>query len=165
MKILQETLEGTLMEILAEEDSVGSLNDLKARVVETIKDDAAAGLKEKWDYQQQFEERLRKHWGKPLELLDLFISLATEAGDEFNQTFREVPASRHCAAIQTSAQASRAREGHTGRTHYSEGVRGTQGRARQARSEIWQAIQGGLWVGRINTRKEKPDHCGHRRFC
>ena len=107
MKILQETLEGTLMEILAEEDSVGSLDDLKARIVETIpditestvesmletiKDDAAAGLKEKWDYQQQFEERLRKHWGKPLELLDLFISLATEAGDEFNQTFRDAAA-------------------------------------------------------------------------
>ena len=47
------------------------------------------GLKEKWEYQQQFEERLRKHWGKPLKLLDLFISLATEAGDEFNKTFRD----------------------------------------------------------------------------
>ena len=104
MKILQETLEATLMEIVAKEDSVGSLDDLKATIVETIpdiakstaesmlakiKDDAADGLKEKWDYQQQFEERLRKHWCKPLELLDLFISLATEAGDEFNKTFRD----------------------------------------------------------------------------
>ncbi len=104
MKILQETLESTLMEIVAEEDPVGSLDDLKATIAETIpdiaestaesmlakiKDDAATGLKEKWDYQQQFEERLRKHWGKSLELLDLFISLATEAGDEFNQTFRD----------------------------------------------------------------------------
>ena len=104
MKILQETLESTLMEILAEEDSVGNLDGLKARIAETIpdiaestaesmlakiKDDAATGLKEKWDYQQQFEERLRKHWGKSLELLDLFISLATEAGDGFNKTFRD----------------------------------------------------------------------------
>ena len=104
MKILQETLEASLMEILAEEDSVGSLDNLKATIAEMIpdiakstaesmlakiKDDAAAGLKEKWEYQQQFEERLRKHWGKPLKLLDLFISLATEAGDEFNKTFRD----------------------------------------------------------------------------
>ena len=104
MKILQETLEATLMEIVAEEDSVGSLDELNATIAETIpdiaestaesmlakiKDDAATGLKEKWEYQQQFEERLRKHWGKPLELLDLFISLATEAGGEFNKAFSD----------------------------------------------------------------------------
>ena len=104
MKILQETLEASLMELLADEHSVDSLEDLKATIVDTIpdlaestaesmlakiKDDAAAGLKEKWEYQQQFEERLRKHWGKPLMLLDLFVSLATEAGDEFNKTFRD----------------------------------------------------------------------------
>ena len=104
MKILQETLEATLMEIVAEEDSVGSLDELKATIAETIadiaestaesmlvkiKDDAATGLKEKWEYQQQFEERLRKHWRKPLELLDLFISLATEAGGEFNKAFSD----------------------------------------------------------------------------
>ena len=104
MKILQEMLESTLMEILAEEDLVGRLDELKATIAESIPDiaestaesmlarikaDAAVGLKEKWDYQQQFEERLRKHWGKSLELLDLFISLATEAGDEFNKTFRD----------------------------------------------------------------------------
>ena len=92
------------MEIVAEEDSVGSLDDLKATIAQTIpdiaestaesmlakiKDDAAAGLKEKWDYQQQFEERLRKHWGQSLEFLDLFISLAREAGDEFNKAFRD----------------------------------------------------------------------------
>ena len=104
MKILQETLEASLMEILADENSVGSLDELKATIAETIpdlaestaesmlakiKNDAAAGLKEKWEYQQQFEERLRKHWGKPLMLLDLFVSLATEAGDEFNKDFRD----------------------------------------------------------------------------
>ena len=103
MKKLQETLEATLMDMVAGGDLVGSPDELKARIVETIpdiaesttesmlasiKDDAAAGLKEKWDYQQQFEERLKKHWGKPLELLDLFISLATKAGSEFNETFR-----------------------------------------------------------------------------
>ena len=46
-------------------------------------------MKEKREYQQQFEERLRNHWQKPLELLDLLISLATEGGDEFNETFKE----------------------------------------------------------------------------
>ena len=38
MKILQETLEASLMEILAEEDSVGSLDNLKATIAETIPD-------------------------------------------------------------------------------------------------------------------------------
>ena len=104
MKILQETLEASLMEIVSGEGFAGSLDDWQAAIAETIpdvaqstaesmlakiKNDAAAGLKEKWDYQQQFEERLRQHWGKPLELLDLFISLATEAGSEFNETFRD----------------------------------------------------------------------------
>ena len=38
MKILQETFEACLMEIVAEEDSVGSLDDLKATIAETIPD-------------------------------------------------------------------------------------------------------------------------------
>ena len=38
MKILQETLESTLMEILAEEDLVGRLDELKATIGESIPD-------------------------------------------------------------------------------------------------------------------------------
>ena len=54
----------------------------------TIKKDISSGLKAKWRNQRQFEERLRKHWQKPLGLLDMFVSIATEAGDDFNNEFR-----------------------------------------------------------------------------
>ena len=92
------------MGILSNEDSIYNLDDLEEIIASeipdladsiaeslltTIRKDAPTGLKEKREYQQQFEERLKNHWQKPLELLDLFISLATEAGDEFNKAFRD----------------------------------------------------------------------------
>ena len=104
MVMLQEMFESSLMEILPDEDSPDGKGDLEPRLASaipdladsiaesmlaTIKKEAAVGLKEKREYQQQFEERLRNHWQKPLELLDLLISLATEGGDEFNETFKE----------------------------------------------------------------------------
>ncbi len=105
MNILQEMFESSLTEILSDEDTIDNLDDLKALIIAsevpdladsiaesmltTVKKDAPAGLRENREYQQQFEERLKNHWQKPLELLDLFISLATEAGDEFNKTFRD----------------------------------------------------------------------------
>ena len=104
MNILQETFESSLMEILSNEDAIDNLEDLKAKIASeipeladsiaesmlaTIKQDAQTGLKEKWEQQRLFEEKHRKHWQKPLELLDLFISLATGAGDEFNKAFRD----------------------------------------------------------------------------
>ena len=100
----KETFESSLTEILSDEDPIDNLDDLKALIASevpdladsiaesmltTVKKDAPAGLREKREYQQQFEERLKNHWQKPLELLDLFISLATEAGDEFNKTCRD----------------------------------------------------------------------------
>ena len=81
----------------------GCLDELKANValiipdladsiadsmLSRIKKDAPSGLLANWEYRRQFEERLRTHWQNPLELLDLFISLALEAGDEFNREFR-----------------------------------------------------------------------------
>ena len=48
---------------------------------------ALSGLKAQRKYQRQFERRLNKHWQKPLELLDLCILVAREAGDDFNRQF------------------------------------------------------------------------------
>ena len=44
-------------------------------------------LKEQSQHQQQFEKRLTKRWRRPLDLLDLFISVSTEAGMDFNDEF------------------------------------------------------------------------------
>ena len=102
MTMLQEILESSLMEVLSNENSIDNLDDLEAIIADEIpeladtiaesilariKKVAPAGLREKSEYQQPFEERLKNHWQKPLELLDLFISLATEAGDEFNRAY------------------------------------------------------------------------------
>ena len=103
MSTLHEMFESSLMKRLSDEDWNGCLDELKANValiipdladsiadsmLSRIKKDAPCGLLANWEYRRQFEERLRTDWQNPLELLDLFISLALEAGDEFNREFR-----------------------------------------------------------------------------
>ena len=91
-----ETVLNTTEHELSEVDIQLVLADVIPEIVEstaetvltTIKRDASSGLEDRQRVQQQFEERLRKHWEKPLDLLDLFISIATESGDEFNSAFR-----------------------------------------------------------------------------
>ena len=103
MSMFHEMFESSLMEFLSNEDSGVSFDELEASVtsmipeyadsiadivLSKIKKDSPCGLLANWEQRRQFEERLRTHWQEPLELLDLFISLALEAGDEFNREFR-----------------------------------------------------------------------------
>ena len=60
-------------------------------VLRSIRKDAPAGLKASRKQRQQFEKRLERHWRKPLDLLDLFVSIAREAGAEFHKTCRDDP--------------------------------------------------------------------------
>lgn len=46
--------------------------------------DAQSGLEANRRQRQEFEERLYGRWKKPLDLLELFVSIAKEAGDIFN---------------------------------------------------------------------------------
>ena len=104
MRMLQEILESSIAEVLAETDSPVELHALKAglssrirgiadesaeTILREIRKDVPAGLKANRKQRLQFERRLESHWRKPLDLLDLFVSIATEAGDEFNTTFRD----------------------------------------------------------------------------
>ena len=99
----QEILEATLLEILedgnleelseAQETKIASmipgLTDAVAEpMLETIKRNAASGLKVERQQQRQFEKRHRQRWRKPLDLLHLLISIAREAGTDFNSEFR-----------------------------------------------------------------------------
>ena len=100
----QEIFDSTLLEILADSENEQDLENLEEKLtdmipdltVETakgmlasIKKDAFSGnLENAREDRRKFEERLSKHWGKPLELLELFIILATEAGADFNSYFR-----------------------------------------------------------------------------
>ena len=66
-------------------DMIPSLSDSTAEsMLATIKRDAPSMLKEQRVSLQQFEDGLRTRWEKPLDLLELFISIATEAGADFN---------------------------------------------------------------------------------
>ena len=70
------------------EDVTQDFIDAAAEALLTeIKRIAPTMLKEQWREQQGFEKRLRECWEEPLDLLDLFISIATEAGMDFNDEF------------------------------------------------------------------------------
>ena len=99
----QEILDSTLSDIFADKEYEKDLEDLDgkvSRVISEVADEAAEGMlvtikgeffsgnleKVKED-RRQFEERLNGIWGKPLDLLELFVILATEAGTDFNGEF------------------------------------------------------------------------------
>ena len=99
----QEILESTLLEIVADGDYEGNLGTLETKIagmvpeladdiaesmLKTIKQDAESMMPEKRQELRQFEKRHQRLWRKPLNLLGLFISMATEAGADFNSEFR-----------------------------------------------------------------------------
>ena len=107
MNTLQEMFVSSLEEVVKSEGFSGSLAELETAVsnmvpgladsvaesmLATIRRDAPARLEERRQIRQQFEERLWHHWQKPLHLLDLFISIAIEAGNEFNREIRSTGA-------------------------------------------------------------------------
>ena len=102
---LQELLESTIEEFVVN----GHLdqypgNDLESRICDVIpeladeiaglllariKNDAPSGLKKLSSDRKGFENRLAKRWKYPLERLDLSIAVNLDAGNEFNQRFRD----------------------------------------------------------------------------
>ena len=101
---LQKALESALQEIAggfgpdpdvaqlkeAISSSIPELADeLGEEMLAGIKEDAfPAGIEHHRAARFAFEQTLMSFWKEPLELLELFISLATEAGSEFNSEFR-----------------------------------------------------------------------------
>ena len=100
---LQELVESAIQEFLATGDTEENPSSLEEKIsdmmpdliystaesmLDTIRLDAASFLKAKRQEQRQFERRLQKLWGEPLDLLELFISLSTEAGSDFNFKIR-----------------------------------------------------------------------------
>ena len=71
-------------------DIVPDFSDSTAEsMLATIKRDAPTTLREQRREQLLFEKRIRKRWKKPLDLLELFISIAIEAGADFNSESRK----------------------------------------------------------------------------
>ena len=102
---LQEALDSSISQFLSEsgkedkrDQTLAGLNkiipdvsdEVAEDVLETIKKDAFSGhLESEREERRQFEKRLGELWGEPLDLLELFIRLAFEAGDDFNKEYRE----------------------------------------------------------------------------
>ena len=101
---LQEALESAVEKILEQGDYDLDASQLQATVTDAlpgiaeetadvilsrVKNDAfSGGLEEVRADRRGFEERLIEVWRKPIDLLELFISLAAEAGTDFNREFR-----------------------------------------------------------------------------
>jgi hypothetical protein len=62
--------------------------DISAVILLQLKRDASSMLKERRKEETAFEARLAKKWRKPIDLLEMFLVIATEAGDDFNGEFR-----------------------------------------------------------------------------
>ena len=102
---LQEALESAFEEILEQGDYDLDASQLQATITDAlpgiaeetaevilsrVKNDAfSGGLEEVRAGRHGFEERLMEVWTKPIDLLELFISLAAEAGTDFNREFRD----------------------------------------------------------------------------
>jgi hypothetical protein len=61
-------------------------------ILDQVRREARQTIKENQKIRKRFEARLRKRWKKPIDLLELFVALALEAGTEFNQEYRDVAA-------------------------------------------------------------------------
>ncbi|MXX27370.1 MAG: hypothetical protein F4Z82_18210 [Caldilineaceae bacterium SB0668_bin_21] len=97
---LQENYNTTVLELLSEcnsederEETLRKLgesmpeicNEIADDILDTVKKDAFSGRQEEnRQIIRGFEGRLRDLWGKPLDMLELFIGLALEAGSAFN---------------------------------------------------------------------------------
>ena len=104
MRNFQEALELVLLEIAeshGQDVAIDSIEETVSRIIPNVVDDTAesmlASIKEDAfplgiEYQTavrlEFEQRVMLFWKEPLNFLHVFVSMATEAGSEFNSEFR-----------------------------------------------------------------------------
>jgi hypothetical protein len=66
-------------------DVVAQMSDL---MLQRLKRDAPSMLTDHKTQRESFESELTEVWRRPLDLLEMFLAIALEAGDEFNREFR-----------------------------------------------------------------------------
>lgn len=67
----------------------GIISDSADSILATLKDDGPAMLKERRSEISKFEKRNQERWKPALDLFEMFLVIAYEAGAEFNKTFCE----------------------------------------------------------------------------
>ena len=65
------------------------VKEITQPILQSLKRDATSMLKMRRKERKQFEKRYLKAWKIPLDLLEMFLALAYEAGEEFNSEFRQ----------------------------------------------------------------------------
>ncbi|MGB8993204.1 MAG: DUF5677 domain-containing protein [Desulfobaccales bacterium] len=66
------------------------IDDLSSRIFSRIKRDASGILKSDLKERRAFEKIIFKQWEKALNLLQVFINIAIEVGNDFNNEFRDI---------------------------------------------------------------------------
>ena len=74
--------------VISQPENASELETLIHTALVQLKRKAPANLRKLDRALERREKRLRKRWRKPLNLLEMFVSLATEAGTQFNDEFR-----------------------------------------------------------------------------
>ncbi|HEY0607202.1 MAG TPA: DUF5677 domain-containing protein [Herpetosiphonaceae bacterium] len=92
-----EELDQLLDEILEKVTSSipNIVTEISCDLLEELKADAPQMLEAYRQERAKFETRLSQKWGKALNLLDMLIAIALEAGEEFNQEYRDQAVKDH----------------------------------------------------------------------
>jgi len=64
------------------------INEMASSILFDLKESSPAKLKENRREKKNFEHRLDNDWKKPFDMFEMFLIIAFEAGDEFNNNFR-----------------------------------------------------------------------------
>ena len=114
MKTLQRLFENILLDQLVDSDidlasdeGIDFLSDATLEVIAPTVDllwnqferDARSLFHRRSRTRKRFEKELKRHWRRPLSLLDLFIQISTESGDDFNKEMREEVQEREEAVL------------------------------------------------------------------
>jgi hypothetical protein len=65
------------------------INELSDSLLESLNERRKSFLRDRKRDKREFENRLRKQWKTPLDLFEMHLYIALEAGDEYNQEFRQ----------------------------------------------------------------------------
>lgn len=69
----------------------GIVDELSDLILQQLKRDAPEMLSSRRKQRQSFEADLVRVWRKPLDLLEMIVAIAYEAGDDFNREYRAQP--------------------------------------------------------------------------
>lgn len=83
---ISENIEKTFPELVSK---------MTERLLKALEQSASSMLEEHREVRERFEANINLDWKKPLNLMEMFLVIVFEAGEDFNREFRTVAARRH----------------------------------------------------------------------